>query len=296
MYSIIAALHHQDIAHDPGRINSLKPFIFNYNWKDINFPARKDNWYTFERNSKDIALNILSAKPNEKRINPIYISDYKKKREEQVYLLMITDSDDDDSTNEWHYLAIKSISRLFRGVTSTNNGDFYCINCLYSFRTNNKLKKHERLCDNNKFCEVIMPQEVKSILKYNSGEKSLKAAHMFYLDLEALLIKHPSVQNNPDNSYTEKKATHIPSGYALNLVRSYNSNKNTRTYYRGENCIGHLCKNLRTQAIDKVNLEEKEMIPLTQREQLDYEQSEYCHICEKKFCIDRGDKKKFKKY
>ena len=73
MYSIIAALHHQDIAHDPGRINSLKPFIFNYNWKDINFPARKDNWYTFERNSKDIALNILSAKPNEKRKNPPYM-------------------------------------------------------------------------------------------------------------------------------------------------------------------------------------------------------------------------------
>ena len=69
---------------------------------------------------------------------------------------MITDSDDDDTTNEWHYIAIKSISRLFRGVTSTNNGDFYCINCLHSFRTNNKLKKHQRLCDNNKFCEVIM--------------------------------------------------------------------------------------------------------------------------------------------
>ena len=49
MYSIIATLQHQDIAHHPERINNLKPFIYNYNWKDINFPAGKDDWHTFEK-------------------------------------------------------------------------------------------------------------------------------------------------------------------------------------------------------------------------------------------------------
>ena len=32
---------------------------------------------------------------------------------------MITDYD-----NRWHYLAVESLPALFRGVTSTNNGDF----------------------------------------------------------------------------------------------------------------------------------------------------------------------------
>ena len=132
-----------------------------------------------------------------------------------------------------------------------------------------------------------MPQEDKNILKYNSGEKSLKGAYIFYLDLEALPIKHQSVQNNPDNSYTEKKATHVPSGYALNLVTSYDSNKNTLTYYRDTDCIEQLCKDLRTQAMDIVNLEEKEMIPLTHSEQVDYELSECCHICKKSFVLIR---------
>ena len=77
------------------------------------------------------------------------------------------------------------------------------------------------------------------------------------------MIKHQSVQNNPDNSYTEKKATHIPSGHALNLVTSYDSNKKTLTYYRGTDCIEQLCKDLRAQGMDIINLEEKEMIPLT---------------------------------
>ena len=53
-----------------------------------------------------------------------------------------------------------------------------------------------------------MPSEDKNILKNNSGEKSLKIAHAFYLGTESLLIKQQSSQNNPEESYTEKKAIH----------------------------------------------------------------------------------------
>ena len=35
--------------------------------------------------------------------------------------------------------------------------DFYCLNCLHSFRTDNALKRHERLFDNNYYCNVEMP-------------------------------------------------------------------------------------------------------------------------------------------
>ena len=28
---------------------------------------------------------------------------------------------------------IRSLSRLFRGITSNNHGDFYCLGCLHSF-------------------------------------------------------------------------------------------------------------------------------------------------------------------
>ena len=53
-YAIIAALCHQDISNNPERITKLKPFINNYNWKDINFPAGPDDWNKFERYNKDI--------------------------------------------------------------------------------------------------------------------------------------------------------------------------------------------------------------------------------------------------
>ena len=53
-----------------------------------------------------------------------------------------------------------------------------------------------------------MPYEDNKILKYNPGEKSLKVPFIIYADLECLLEKIETCQNNPEKSYTEKKAKH----------------------------------------------------------------------------------------
>ena len=50
-----------------------------------------------------------------------------------------------------------------------------------------------------------MPKRVEKMSKYNPGEKSLKAPFVIYLDLECLLKKVQSSQNNLEKSYTEKK-------------------------------------------------------------------------------------------
>ena len=105
-YAIIAALNHQNINHNPERISKLKPFIDNCNWKDIEFPSHSKDWRKFEQNNKTIALNILYVFYNTKEIRQAYISKHNDERDNQVNLLMITDG----STN-WHYLAIKKISR-----------------------------------------------------------------------------------------------------------------------------------------------------------------------------------------
>ena len=49
-----------------------------------------------------------------------------------------------------------------------------------------------------------MPESVDKILKYNPGEKSLKAPFSIYLDLECLLQKIQSSQNNPKNLTQQK--------------------------------------------------------------------------------------------
>ena len=59
-----------------------------------------------------------------------------------------------------------------------------------------------------------MPSEDNKILKYNSREKSLKVPFIIYADLECFLQKIDTYQNNPEESYTDKKAKHKPSGYS----------------------------------------------------------------------------------
>ena len=60
-----------------------------------------------------------------------------------------------------------------------------------------------------------MPNWVNKMLEHNPGEKSLKAPFAFYIDLECILKKLQSSQNNPKKSYTEKKARHEPSGWSM---------------------------------------------------------------------------------
>ena len=67
---------------------------------------------------------------------------------------------------KWHYLGIKNLSALLRGITSKNIGGFYCLICLHSFRTKNKLMSHKKLCKNKYFCNVIMLSEDTKILEF----------------------------------------------------------------------------------------------------------------------------------
>ena len=39
----------------------------------------------------------------------------------------------------WHYIAVKKLPALLRGVTSTHNGYCYCLSCFHSFRKNTNL-------------------------------------------------------------------------------------------------------------------------------------------------------------
>ena len=48
-----------------------------------------------------------------------------------------------------------------------------------------------------------------------SWRKTSKAPFAIYLDLECLLKKEQSCQNSPEKLYTEKKANHEPSGWAM---------------------------------------------------------------------------------
>ena len=51
-YALTAALNYQNIKSHPERISNLKPFIDQYNWKEINFPPHPSkDWRNFDINN-----------------------------------------------------------------------------------------------------------------------------------------------------------------------------------------------------------------------------------------------------
>ena len=71
-YAITIALNYDEIEKYHQRVNKVKPFIDQYNWKDINFPSNVGDWKKFELNNKSIALNILYIPEGEKIISHAY--------------------------------------------------------------------------------------------------------------------------------------------------------------------------------------------------------------------------------
>ena len=60
------------------------------------------------------------------------------------------------------------------------------------------------------------------LLLIADGKKSLKAPAIMYANLDCLLEKMHSCQNNSEKTYTEKIIKHTPSGYSLlNLLHVY---------------------------------------------------------------------------
>ena len=128
-YAITVALIHEQIKRDSQRITKIKHFIYQDSWREINFLSNKKDWEKFELNDKSIVLNILHLPHNTEKIRHAYKSKYNLEPENQVILLMITDGE------KWHYLALKKMSALLKGITPNHDGDFYCLNCFQSFRT-----------------------------------------------------------------------------------------------------------------------------------------------------------------
>ena len=95
------------------------------------------------------------------KIYPAYVSKYYSNFEKQFILLMIPNRERHEAKSEgwWHYLAIKKLSGLLKGITYKCHGDFYCLNCFHSFATKNKLQSHKRVCKNKDFLNIILLSE-----------------------------------------------------------------------------------------------------------------------------------------
>ena len=210
-YALTVALNYEKINNHPEKLSKIRPFIDQYNWSEINFPSNQKDWKKSESNNKSIAVNIFYIPHNTKDIRHAYKSKFNLTREHQVILLMISDNGE-----KWHYLCVKKLSALLKGISSNHNGDVCCMNCFKSFRTKSKLEIHKKMCGNHNYFYVQMPNNENKILEYKHSQKSKIAPFAIYSDRECLLQKTKD-ENNDQNKSTIKINNHIPCGYQCTL-------------------------------------------------------------------------------
>ena len=120
---------------------------------------------------------------------------------------------------------------LLREITSRNNGDCYCLNCLRSFRTKSKLKSLFTKYVKIKVFVTLSSSEDSKIQEFNQYGKFDKAPFIIYADLESLIKKIDGCKTNQEKLSTTKLSEHIPTGFSMSTISSFKDTHNKRDVY-----------------------------------------------------------------
>ena len=104
------------------------------------------------------------------------------------------------------------------------------------------------VCKNKDFCGIVMPSEKDKILEFNQYIKEYKILYIIYADIESLIRKIDGCPNNPENSSIAKIGEHIPCGYLMSTIWTFDRIENKHTFYRGKDCMKKFCTSLREHA------------------------------------------------
>ena len=137
----------------------------------------------------------------------------------------------------------KSLPAVFRGIASTNNGDFYCLNCFHSYFTLNKLKKHERLCNNYDYCCIDMPKE-------HTRKKVITSSFYNSFRFRMFIKKKHNIAKIILKILTQKKTL------STNL-RDMHGVQYAHLRIR-KDCIEKFCKDLKELGMEMINFKKKE--------------------------------------
>ena len=133
--------------------------------------------------------------------------------------------------------------------------------------------------------KIEMPKEGSSI-SFNHYNRSIKVPFVFYADFEAFTEVVSTCEPNDKFSFTKQYQKHQPSGFCYKCV-GFNTKKSV--LYRGEDIaqkfVEMLEKHIKT-IYKKFNFSKK-MLPLTKKEQYEFEKAKICWICQKEFGSDK---------
>ncbi|KAJ8976357.1 hypothetical protein NQ317_011597 [Molorchus minor] len=265
---------------DPQQTTSYPHYDTLLNFRDLEFPMKLKDISKFEK-MNNISVNVFGLE-SEFRDGKIIT--------EVVGPLHFTS----DRNN--HYCLIKDLSRLVSQQKSKRHGGLHiCDGCLQSFTKIEHLKAHEKNDCNHTYTK-LPSTEIKinkygesvpeNILKFINFERQIPVPFVIYADFESLL--KPISHNEPcdSKSFTVKVCEHQPYSFAFYVKCNFDDKYSKFVIYRGSDAAEVFARKLDETALHLYNTHlkhVKEMLPLSDQEETEYENTLCCHICEKPF-------------
>ena len=278
---------------NPERLHHYKPMENRLNFKGIEFPIKPTALIKFEKqNNVSINVYILKKFGDRFEVSPLHHTAFKQ--HQHVNLLLIQDhyvdendtgekeSDDDFVLPKFHYVMIKSLSRLIGVQLSNKNGRCYiCDRCLHYFRTQEKLDAHEIDCAQTNKCKIVLPKNM--FLKFSKYNAKERVPIVIYADTECLI--KPRSEDQPERVISNHQAFSI--GYYMKC--SFNDSLSKYEYYRQldesmPSPAEWFVSKLKSIAIDfEEYLKDIKPMDLTDEDVYEYDTQVLCHICKMPF-------------
>lgn len=271
LWCIMAALF--PAQQNSNRTASYPHFDTALNTKHMTFPVGFRDVRVFEKNNKNISVNIYGLKNNKTIVGPLYKSIQKKQN--HVNLLFL------ENGKNTHYCLIKNLSRLVRNqVTKHHSKISFCDDCMIFFSDDNKLNNHK--CSGVK---TTLPEKG-TLIQFKHFERMQDMPFVIYADFESMLQPTSGEQNS---KYTTNLQKHIPVAFGYYIVCSYDTSLNRYVSYRGLDCVQVFLKKLGADVmrLSRILKNHIDMLPLTEAELKNFTESQFCYLCNKLLFEDR---------
>jgi len=211
---------------------------------------------------------------------PIYIT--KNQKEDHINLLYFSNEDQ----TKYHYVWIKNFSGFLSDTDGHDHKRYYCMKCMTHFTSEEKLKQHNNdfpVCHNNQPAKIEYPTKDKAHVMFKNYNNKFKCPFVIYADFESVLIKND--EKTEDDKITHK---HMPCGYMYYVVSTIDKYNIKPKIYRGEDAVKNFLEEILKVAntITYLLKQNIEMI-ITDAEEIEFNNSTLCHICEKELFDDR---------
>ena len=185
------------------RINDLREYENDFNFKAIEFPVKVKDIQKFENQNPDLpGINVFSVNDNNK-IYPLRIN--QKDCQKTIDLFLFSKDE------KQHYSLIKNFTRLTRSqITSDTTRKLHiCKKCLSHFTKQDLFERHLSYCNKNETVAVKMPTK-NSVFRFQNYFKKLPIPFTIYADFECFTIPVHSCEPNPKENPKNKKRIKNP--------------------------------------------------------------------------------------